>query len=140
MTGSEDCRQIDEGQSSFVEGVEQLRLERWSCNLTMSDPRIDRTWGATINKDCQSGRCVYWGTQELHGSEGGGACSFTGRSDPTGTAEALVLLVCPGRGANAGWTYITYNLFGPGGDFDSGGRYDGLIYKGASPQWGPLPS
>ena len=69
----------------------------------------------------------------------GGTAHGQARPIPTRTAEGLALLICPGTGVNAGSTVLMYNLIGGGGDFDSGGKYEGVIFTGPPPL-GPLPS
>lgn len=143
VTGTETCTGTEEATyEPEIGGIEHFRGAVERCVADLSDPRVSGTWTSTGNADSfpvdvgigsDESDWLIWGTRSFDSADAGWECSFTGTTDPYNPVDGLVLGVCPGTGANEGWTYVYQQTSGDGGGFRDGSTIRGMIYQGDPP-------
>jgi hypothetical protein len=138
-----ECVTGEEGTTTFVNGVRQLRGWTRHCRYDAADPRFSGWSDIVHNVDCYSedrSRCVMWGTERIPGPDGDWVGTYQGGSMSSGSGTGFRgnFEVLEGTGAYAGWTFVRYmDMAALGGEE---WVIDGLIYEGPPPPVPPLPS
>ena len=127
VTGTMTFSPLQDGTTTKVGNVTQLRGAVFTGAWTMNDPRVNATGTARLSVDEYTNVYPEWGTMRLENANGAWEGTVTGASWNGGyTANDSGWLV--GSGAYAGYTYYVH-FWGSGYNYLA----EGIIFLGSPP-------